>query len=765
MEKLFPDERDQRSFEDLMRAIKGSECILFVGAGLSRELGLPSGSDLARELARECDYPPDNIFALSHVAQYYENRFDRRRLFERVRALIERPVLSRGPSSYDLIAEIEKLNRTIITTNWDNQLEQALRRKGKPVRAVRYDEQVGDISHPYTILKLHGDFEARPKEVILTRDDMVHAYKQVTQPGGLFGQVGAMLATKTFLFVGYSLDDEDFRLLYDRVREVVGAGLKMHYAVMPNPSYVLRDEWRGKGIIVLDSTAKQLFEAIFKETHKFVNREDEVEYICTRTTKPYIEVHGFAGCGKTSLLLEVWDRYQISGLWKWACISFEEPGEGRMGGPFVYLGHKVGIIEVADEIARQTTGQGIRWERLRDRARTDLAQEQNLDLEAVPDEAIDERVGELMAREIAERLAHEHTLFLFDSSERIPEPVFRWIERALIPALEEAVASSPEDQLRFVFAGRMPLHWRSPRVKLRLHVFRLTPFSEAAVSAMLNSFAALQLRDPLPSTKRNTIVKNVLDISSGHPRCIRNLLKEIAQRGFDVTEEYFERGRKRLFEEHVVTVLDGEILNKVRADIRDIFHTVCVFRRLSADILDILMQRGYIKADFPDALTLLGALRNTYLLTPPAPSPMYPLDAVVRRALAMRMELTQLERYRALNELAVNTFENWIAEVAAGGEQLAYIIEALFHHLQLSRLEGRSGDEVERELRSKLKDYLRKLRPTEPYYRLPLLEQLKEELEGDEELLDGVAELVPGDGYRTLVGPVEEAHEQLLKEV
>ncbi|MEA3346381.1 MAG: hypothetical protein U9Q78_09125 [Chloroflexota bacterium] len=121
MEKLFRDERDQRRFEDLMRTIKRRECILFLGAGVSRELGLPSGSDLARELAREGDYPRDNILTLSRVAQYYENRFNRRRLTERVRALVERPILSRGPSSYDLIAEIEELNRTIITTNWDDQ--------------------------------------------------------------------------------------------------------------------------------------------------------------------------------------------------------------------------------------------------------------------------------------------------------------------------------------------------------------------------------------------------------------------------------------------------------------------------------------------------------------------------------------------------------------------------------------------------------------------------------------------------------------------
>jgi hypothetical protein len=63
-----------------------------------------------------------------------------------------------------------------------------------------------------------------------------------------------------------------------------------------------------------------------------------------------------------------------------------------------------------------------------------------------------------------------------------------------------------------------------------------------------------------------------------------------------------------------------------------------------------------------------------------------------------------------------------------------------------------------------LRDYLEKMQLTKPRYRLPPLEQLKEKLEGDEELLDGVADLVPGDEYRVLVDPVERAYNELLRE-
>lgn len=776
MDLQFKDPREQADFEELMRLIKRRECILFLGAGVSREVGLPSGTDLALTLARECEYPTIKPLTLSQVAQHYEIRFGRQRLFGRMQELFKRPVVTRGRSSYDLIVEIDHLNHPIVTTNWDDQLERAFQRKDKSVTLVRYSQQVSFLQQPHAIIKLHGDFGSRLEEIILTRDNYVHAYRQVTQPGGLFAVVGAWLATKTMIFVGYSLEDEDFQLLYDHVREAVGAGARMHYAVMPDPSPVLRDYWRSQGITILDCKALDFFEEVFIRTRRFVNREDELEYICTRATKPYIEVYGFAGCGKTELLREVWDRYGLTGTWVRACVSFEKTREevgAQWGDLFVSsvseafcksLKEGTDPLDLAAEIARQTMGRELKRERLLARAREDLAAEKGVEVKDVPESKAMAHAEALAAQELGDYLAHQHTLFLFDSSERVLKRILRWTEWTLIPTLEEKVLN-PKKQLRFVFAGRSPLTWRSPRIKRSLYVRKLTPFNAAAIGAMLDSFAALKLRDPLPRARRSAIVKGVLNLSSGHPKCIRNLLAEITGREFDIPSDYFEREKVRLFEEHVAPVVETEILGKVGKDVHDIFPTICAFRRLSTDVLDVLMREGYIDKRFPDALALLGQLGGTYLLGKPEPPPMYLIDSVVRRALAMKLELTAPDRYRVLNELAMNTFEKWIIEVAVREEQLAYIIEALFHRLQLLRVEGRSGDEVEQELRSKLKGYLKKLRPTEPRYRLPLLEKLKEQLEGDEELLDGVADLVPGDGYRTLVDLVDEAYEQLLEEV
>lgn len=65
------------------------------------------------------------------------------------------------------------------------------------------------------LLKLHGDVEGRGSDIILTRDDYLGA---PATHAALFGLVQAMLLTRHLLFVGYSLDDEDFHRIVHEVK-------------------------------------------------------------------------------------------------------------------------------------------------------------------------------------------------------------------------------------------------------------------------------------------------------------------------------------------------------------------------------------------------------------------------------------------------------------------------------------------------------------------------------------------------------------------
>ena len=67
------------------------------------------------------------------------------------------------------------------------------------------------------LLKLHGSVE-EPKDIVLTRDDYLN-YRD--QRAALAGIVQALLITRTMLFVGFSLADDNFHQVANEVRKVV----------------------------------------------------------------------------------------------------------------------------------------------------------------------------------------------------------------------------------------------------------------------------------------------------------------------------------------------------------------------------------------------------------------------------------------------------------------------------------------------------------------------------------------------------------------
>jgi len=68
------------------------------------------------------------------------------------------------------------------------------------------------------LLKLHGSADC-PDNLILTRSDYLNMPRQY---GALMGLVQGLLMTRTMVFIGYSLSDEDFHELIDEVRAARG---------------------------------------------------------------------------------------------------------------------------------------------------------------------------------------------------------------------------------------------------------------------------------------------------------------------------------------------------------------------------------------------------------------------------------------------------------------------------------------------------------------------------------------------------------------
>lgn len=246
----------------LLRSIEKGRCVLFVGAGVSYEAGLPTASELGEMLADETGYPTTFPHSLLDIGQYYQEMFGRASLVNKLSKVLQKHAC---PSeTHMLIAALTEKFKLIITTNYDSLLEEALLDIEYPFYIIR--EAVDLPNAPMgtdvpIIFKIHGSLDTR--NIVLTRDDYYRYFgKSLKSALGAF--LKAQLAIGTFLFVGYSLRDYNFVSLFESVRNELEDYMPQGFAAMPSPDPVEAHMWLKRGIKIIDTTARDLFEQINK---------------------------------------------------------------------------------------------------------------------------------------------------------------------------------------------------------------------------------------------------------------------------------------------------------------------------------------------------------------------------------------------------------------------------------------------------------------------------------------------------------------------
>lgn len=244
----------------LVRNLRERRCVLFAGAGLSAWAGLPTWRSLlerAIEAVRAETLEDDGgeLDRLVERGRYLE-------LADHCREQL-------GPRYAELLAEslratvqeVPEVHRLIlgmpfaawITTNYDKLLERAYAevRGGWPKTLTHVDhDSLGMVlfdGAPF-ILKAHGDID-RPESIVLTTRD----YREIIHANPAFNAAfSAILLTRAVLFVGYSLNDPDFRLLLDRQLTAFRGFVPDRYAIMPDIGEVEREVlWRSARIRVI----------------------------------------------------------------------------------------------------------------------------------------------------------------------------------------------------------------------------------------------------------------------------------------------------------------------------------------------------------------------------------------------------------------------------------------------------------------------------------------------------------------------------------
>ena len=224
----------------LVDHLRDKRCVLFCGSGVSASAGLPTWKTLLTHIVEQ----------LAGPVRDDANQEELRRLIDSGKLLevADHCKEALGPPYYDILSEqlrgvretVPEIHRiitklpfaSVVTTNYDKLLERAYATVGNWPRTPTHRDldTLGPLlfNGGFFILKAHGDID-RPDSLVLTTRD----YQEIIHANPSFNAFfSALLLTKAVLFVGYSLNDPDFRLLMDRQLTVFKGHVPARYALM-----------------------------------------------------------------------------------------------------------------------------------------------------------------------------------------------------------------------------------------------------------------------------------------------------------------------------------------------------------------------------------------------------------------------------------------------------------------------------------------------------------------------------------------------------
>lgn len=220
---------EDREWELLLRRIRDGKCTPFLGAGACYGV-LPLGSDIARAWAAEYEYPLEDVYDLPRVAQYlsvqYDSMYPKEELIKDYFSNAAPPAFSEKDEPHGILADLPL--PVYLTTNYDNFMARALEAAGKkPKReycrwneAIKYNPSIFDDASyepdPYNpiVFHLHGLDEV-PESLVLTDDDYLDFLINISRDQNLLPHlIQRAMAGSSLLFVGYSLEDWTFRVLF-----------------------------------------------------------------------------------------------------------------------------------------------------------------------------------------------------------------------------------------------------------------------------------------------------------------------------------------------------------------------------------------------------------------------------------------------------------------------------------------------------------------------------------------------------------------------
>jgi HEAT repeat protein/predicted transcriptional regulator len=225
--------------EEIAAQIKRERIALFVGNDLA-----PASKCSTRALTQYLNERMGHTehLPLPKVAQELETKQGRHELVRLLRELLDTQGVER-PEAYQLIVGLPV--KILITTAYDDLLEQAIRGAGKRYDIVINEEDVsfGGLATP-TLLKICGDLQ-QPQSLVVTQYDhwdYIHDHPSIVNALQFYA------ARFSILFMGYTLDAPSFELIWHSIYRNLGQFNRRAYFVTPDVEEYEYLSWGGRNV-------------------------------------------------------------------------------------------------------------------------------------------------------------------------------------------------------------------------------------------------------------------------------------------------------------------------------------------------------------------------------------------------------------------------------------------------------------------------------------------------------------------------------------
>ena len=239
---------------DLSAALARRKLVIFVGAGVSKNSGLPTWGQMVQAFAEQIGYPMEGRLATEEyirIPQYYycmDESEGHEAYYSLIKSMIPENICP-NPLNWLIVSLHPK---HIVTTNFDTLMDQA----AKGYQVIREDKDLLTGMSAHYLLKLHGDIK-NPGKLVFKEDDYLQ-YGETHRLMETF--LKSLLIDHVFLLVGYSLNDYNLKTFVtwiDYIAKEMQVKQEMHKNYFLSSSFhagkdYLRKYYEGKGLEVID---------------------------------------------------------------------------------------------------------------------------------------------------------------------------------------------------------------------------------------------------------------------------------------------------------------------------------------------------------------------------------------------------------------------------------------------------------------------------------------------------------------------------------